>query len=93
MKKKWRLLTFLLVAALLVPAAAPVLAAPRVRQIDYVALGDSMAAGVLGKDVPDSTHTDFGYPNVIAEYLGQVPNTAYSFDKSYCEGKRPRTSR
>jgi hypothetical protein len=70
---------------LLVPAAAPALAAPKVRQIDYVALEDSMAAGVLGKDAPDSTHTDFGYPNVIARYLSKVPNAAYSFDKSFCE--------
>lgn len=85
MKKRLRLLTLLLAAAFLVPAAAPALAAGKVKQIDYVTLGDSTAAGVLGKDVPDSTPTNFGYPNVIAQYFGKVSDTVYSFDKSYCE--------
>ncbi|MDV3426967.1 MAG: GDSL-type esterase/lipase family protein [Bacillota bacterium] len=90
MKKSIKsILTLLLAASFMAMSVTPVMAANR-KTIDYVAFGDSIAAGVRGgnADPGDPSYeskSKYGYTNIIANYLNHADMLSnFSKDKNLC---------
>lgn len=82
MKKASRIiLSFCLAASFLALPFAPALAYSSSNQIDYVAFGDSVAAGVRGG--VSEAGSDFGYTDDLAAYL-KASGVLSSFNENFC---------
>lgn len=83
------ILTLLLATSLIAMSVTPVMAANR-KTIDYVAFGDSVAAGVRGGnaapgDPSYELKSQYGYTNIIANDLSHSDNLSnFSKDKNLC---------
>ena len=74
MKKAFKSLTALsLVPTLLAVLVIPAFASNSVKKVDYVAFGDSLAAGYyIDAEGNPVTSSDYGYPNQIADHFHEI---------------------